>query len=322
MLLLAQVPLGLPLASAAPSAIDLESARELWREGKKLREAGKLPEALEKFRAAWALAPTPITGLDLAKTLALVGKLVEARETALTASKLPVPPNESATAQKAREEADALALSLKDRIPSLVPKVSGVDPATVKVLVDEAEVPTAALGQPRRLDPGTHVLRLVRDTTELARSSVVLAEGETREVVLTPTLAGAEPPPKVMPPPNPTPPTPIAPTPSNGIPAFGIVGLSVGVVGVAVGGVAGIVALTRLGKAKDVCAADKSCPPSASYDLDTSRRAGNISTVGFIVGGVGLAVFGVSLFVRGAKPTTVGVSVGPTTAGLRLEGAF
>ncbi|MBK7398883.1 MAG: hypothetical protein IPJ34_21965 [Myxococcales bacterium] len=238
-LLLAQVPLGLPLASAAPSAIDLESARELWREGKKLREAGKLPEALEKFRAAWALAPTPITGLDLAKTLALVGKLVEARETALTASKLPVPPNESATAQKAREEADALALSLKDRIPSLVPKVSGVDPATVKVLVDEAEVPTAALGQPRRLDPGTHVLRLVRDTTELARSSVVLAEGETREVVLTPTLAGAEPPPKVMPPPNPTPPTPIAPAPSNGIPAFGIVGLSVGVVGVAVGGVAG-----------------------------------------------------------------------------------
>lgn len=322
MLLLAQVPLGLPLASAAPSAIDLESARELWRDGKKLREAGKLPEALEKFRAAWALAPTPITGLDLAKTLALVGKLVQAREIALTASKLPVPPNESATAQKAREEADALALSLKDRIPSLVPKVSGIDPATVKVLVDEAEVPTAALGQPRRLDPGTHVVRLVRDTSELATSSVVLAEGETREVVLTPTLAGAEPPPKALAPPNPAPPAPIAPAPSNGIPAFGIVGLSVGVVGVAVGGVAGIVALTRLGKAKDVCATDKSCPPSASYDLDTSRRAGNISTVGFIVGGVGLAVFGVSLFVRGAKPTTVGFSVGPTTAGLRLEGAF
>lgn len=319
MLLLAQAPIGLPLAWAAPSAIDIDSARELWREGKKLREAGKLPEALEKFRAAWALAPTPITGLDLAKTLALVGKLVEARETALTASKLPVPPTESTTAQKAREEADALALSLRDRIPSLVPKVTGVDPATVKVLVDDAEVPTAALGQPRRLDPGTHVVRMVRDATELAKSSVVLAEGETREVVLTPTLAAAEPPPKVVPPPTPA---PIAPAPSNGIPAFGIVGLSVGVVGVAVGGVAGIVALTRLGKAKDVCAADKSCPPSASYDLDTSRRAGNISTVGFIVGGVGLAVFGVSLFVRGARPTTVGLSVGPTMAGLRLEGAF
>ena len=63
--------------AAAPTPIDLESARELWREGKKLREAGKLIEAIEKFRAAWALAPTPITGLDLAKTLAMVGKLVE-----------------------------------------------------------------------------------------------------------------------------------------------------------------------------------------------------------------------------------------------------
>jgi len=318
-LLLAQVPVSLPRAAAAPSAIDLESARELWREGKKLREAGKLPEALEKFRAAWALAPTPITGLDLAKTLVLVGKLVEAREVALTAGKLPIPPNESANAQKAREEADALALGLKDRIPSLVPKVSGVDATTVKVLVDDAEVPTAALGQPRRLDPGTHVVRLVRDTTELAKSSIVLAEGETREVVLSPPIAE---PPKVLPPPGPPPPAPVAPASSPGIPAFGVVGLSVGAVGIAVGGVAGIIALTRLGKAKDVCAADKTCPESATSDLDTSRRAGTLSTIGFVVGGVGLAVFGVSLFVRGSKPTTVGFSVGPTTAGLQVGGAF
>lgn len=308
-------------ARAAPSSVDLESARELWREGKKLRDAGKLPEALEKFRAAWALAPTPITGLDLAKTLAALGRLVEARDVALQVAKLPVAPAESANAQSAREEADALAASLKARIPSLVPKLADADPSTLKVLVDDAEIPSAALGQPRRVDPGTHVVRVLKDDKEIARAEVKLAEGETREVVLTvpkPT-EGTKPPPPT-PPPAPAPANP-PPEPSR-VPTWGFVGLGVGVAGVVVGGVAGIVALSRLGKAKDQCATDKSCPPEAESDLSTSRRAGNVSTAAFVVGGVGLALFGVSLVVRERPVARVGFVVAPGVAGVSLGGAF
>lgn len=310
-------------AVAAPSSVDLESARELWREGKKLRDAGKLVEALEKFRAAWALAPTPVTGVDFAKTLAALGRLVEARDVALQVAKLPVAPAESANAQAAREEADALATSLKARIPSLVPKLADADPAGVKVLVDEAEIPSAALGQPRRVDPGTHVVRVLKDDKELARVEVKLAEGETREVVLTVPKGTTETskPPAVPTPAPPPPAGPAVPEPAR-IPTWGFVGLGVGVAGVVVGGVAGVVAWSRLGKAKDQCASDKSCPPEASSDLDTSRRAGNVSTLAFVVGGVGLAAFGVSLLVRERPVARVGLVVVPGVAGVSLGGAF
>ena len=66
------------LAHAEPTAEDLASARELFKEGRALREKGDLPKALEKLRAAHALGQTPITGLELARTYVLVGRLVEA----------------------------------------------------------------------------------------------------------------------------------------------------------------------------------------------------------------------------------------------------
>ena len=66
-------------ALAEPTAAEFQTARELFKQGTRLRAAGDLPGAIEKFRAADELVRTAITGLELAKTEAQAGQLVEAR---------------------------------------------------------------------------------------------------------------------------------------------------------------------------------------------------------------------------------------------------
>src|SRR4051794_11445204 len=73
-----------PPAGSAPSAADLESARELFKEGRELRQNGDLPRAIERFKAAHAYGQTPVTALELGRTQMQVGDLIEAREVLLS----------------------------------------------------------------------------------------------------------------------------------------------------------------------------------------------------------------------------------------------
>src|SRR3954467_5794820 len=92
-------------ARAEPTAADSETALQLFKDGKALRESGDLAGALGKLRAAYALVQTPITALELGRTQMALGQLVEARDVLLTASRIPVRANESAKAGEARIEA-------------------------------------------------------------------------------------------------------------------------------------------------------------------------------------------------------------------------
>src|SRR5258708_1177786 len=105
------------------SAQELETARTLYKEGKELRAKGDLPGALEKFQAAHALGNTPVTGIELARTYALVGQIVEARETCLYIARMPVAPDETEKSAEARADAAKLAEELRPRIPTLLVRV-------------------------------------------------------------------------------------------------------------------------------------------------------------------------------------------------------
>src|SRR5438874_1930474 len=74
--------------AAQPSAADLESARELYKEAKALRDKGDLRGALEKFKQAHAYGQTPVTGLELGRTHMQLGELVEAREVFLSVARM------------------------------------------------------------------------------------------------------------------------------------------------------------------------------------------------------------------------------------------
>lgn len=306
---LAVAPMSVPIARAEPTAADLESARDLFKKGKELRDKGDLKGALEKFKAANALAGTPITGVELGKTHLALKELVEARDAFLAVGRIPPKPTESEHARAARLEAAKLATDLKPRIPSIVVTIKGAPLASVKLTIDDVAIPTAAIGEPRRVNPGKHVV-VANAGGEDARAEVEVAEAEEKPVTLevkapaTPTAAPvAEKP--VAPAPAPTP-APVAPGPveSGGLGTTTWLGLGLLGAGVVAGSVTGAIALSKAQKAKDRCV-DGACPPEVHDDVNTGTTMGNISTVSFALAGVGGVIAIIGLATR-PKPTQTG----------------
>lgn len=275
------------VARAEPTAADVESARALYVEGLELRDKGELAESLARFRAAHALAATPITALELGRAESLVGNLVEAREVLLSVERLAPSPSESEKAKHARGEAKALAEQLRARIPAVRLAFDPPQPTPPHVTIDAVEIPPEALGVPRRMNPGKHVV-VAESGAARATVDVRLAEAETRTVTVVLRPAGA-PPPREHVDPSPAPP-PVASRDDGGGPgALFWAGAGVAGVGVVVGTITGIVALSKSSALADECTGVH-CPRSAQGDLDTSRTMGTVSTVSFVVAGVGAAV--------------------------------
>jgi hypothetical protein len=304
-----------------PSAADLESARELYREGKDLRQKGDLRGALERFKAAHGYGQTPVTGLELGKAYLQVGDLVEAREVLLSIARLKVASDETEKSAAARTEAADLAEQIRPKIPTLVVKVSGVKPdATPQVLVDGASTPVVSLSSTRKTNPGEHTV-VVRSDDREEKRTLTLAEGETKDL----DIAISDASPKVSEGAAPTGPEKPAETGgSRSIHVVTWIGLGVGVAGVAVGAVTGVMALGKANDVKDACSGVH-CPPSARSDVDHGRTFANISTIGFAVGALGIATAAVGYFVlsppsKSARAAAVRLVIRPSWAG--IDGSF
>jgi hypothetical protein len=306
--------------SPEPSAADLESARELYREGKELRQKGDLHGALERFKAAHGYGQTPVTGLELGKTHLQLGELVEAREVLLSIGRIKVAADETEKSATARTEAAELAEQIRRRIPTLIVKVSGVKPdVAAQVVVDGANTPVVSFSSMRKVNPGEHTIVVQAGGREEKRS-VTLAEAETKEISVGITDAS----PKVIAPDASTVlDKPREPTEKRPIHVVTWIGLGVGVAGLALGAVTGVMALGKAGDVTDACRGT-SCPPSARSDVEDGRTAANISTIAFAVGAAGIATAAVGFFVlspsRSARAAGVRLAINPAWAG--IHGSF
>ena len=295
-----------------PTAADAETALQLSKEGKARRDQGALQGALEKLRAAYALVETPITALELGRTYAMTGKIVEAREVLLTVPRLPVRKNESKKATEARAEAEALASELKARLASVKVKVTGPGKAAARVSVDDVAIPPEAASAPRFVNPGAHVV-VVDVEGKTARAEVTLREGEAREVTIEapePEQRDAAPPP---------PPREPEREPERRTSPLVYAGFGTAAVAAAVGTVTGILTLSKGSTLDETCRDDR-CPPSAQSDLDSATTTGTIATVAFVVAGAGLAVGAAGLLLFKPEPTSTAsarVLVWPGGAGVR-----
>lgn len=292
---LAFAPVAVPFAHAEPTAADMESARGLFKKGKQLRENGDLAGALEKFKAAYALAGTPILGLELGKTHLERKELVEARDAFLSVGRIPVKANETEHTRAARTEAAKLADDLKPKVPSLTVKLSGAPVDTVKLTIDGITIPPAAIGEARKVNPGKHVVVANAGATD-ARAEVVLAESEERTISLEVTAPKSTPPVAEPVKPTPAPASALAPAPApeSHLRATTWIGLGLIGVGVIAGGVTGGIAWSKASSARKVCV-DGACPPSVHDDIDAGKTMGTISTISFAVAGAGAILTVVSL---------------------------
>jgi hypothetical protein len=302
-------------ARAQTSAADRETARHLMDEGYAALDKGDRKAALDRFVAADSLVHAPTTGVAVAKAQRALGMLLEARETALEVTRVAPTPSDPHAFVVARAEAQSMSDALADRIPALRIVVRGADDATVSV--DGVSVPRASLVAPRRLDPGPHHVE-ARAGALRGSADVTLAEGESRDVVLDlaqPATPAANPPSE--------PPDERPQTTAGGPKAWRTaawVGLGVGAAGIVTGTVTGLLAVSAKSSALNGGCAGNRCPPSTYGNLDDAQRFGDVSTVAFIVGGVG-AAFGVTAWILSrphgsAQPPSAAISVGPRWVGL------
>lgn len=303
-------------AFAQRSAADIESARQLYNQGLELRDKGDLKGAIEKFKAAHALGGTPITGIELCKAHAGLHQPVEAREVCLSVARIPPLAGETQRSADARSEAARVAEEVKPRIAQVRIKLTGVPQGREPtVTVDGTSVPPAALGEPRSVNPGQHTIVAKIGTGPEAKSSVDLREGETKEIVLPVQAPAEEPPPPVgyvpaggYPPGNYPPPR----RESSGPNAAVITGFTIGGIGLIMGTVGGVIALNGKSDLEGKCLIGRTsagvegpiCGTEDHDDLDAAKRAGTVSTVGFVVAGIGVVIGVIGLATSGSSNRT------------------
>lgn len=288
-------------AQPGPSAGDLESARELFKEGREARQSGDLRRALDRFKAAHAYGQTPVTGLELGRTHVQLGELVEGREVLLSVARIKVQSDETEKSGAARTEAADLAEEVKKRIPTVSVNLSGIAAdASVQLTIDGAVVPVVGLTGIRKTNPGKHVIVARAGSREETRT-IDLAEGKSQDVAIS--LAGRE--------------APVSPAnvqselkPSGrSIGTVTWVGLGVGGAGIVVGTIGGIIALGKKSAVDKACSGIH-CPVGTKDDVSAGRTAAAISTVGFAIGAAGVITAAVGYFVLSRPSTPAGAQLG------------
>ncbi|MBW2523207.1 MAG: hypothetical protein JRI23_03490 [Deltaproteobacteria bacterium] len=294
-----------------PSAAEKETARQLVKSGRKKMNAGDLQAALADLEAAHAIMGVPTTGLALGVAQERAGKLVEARDTMLAVWRMPKERREPRAYRRARSEAEKRAQELATRIPALRIEVTGSAAADAEVSVGGQALLPAAVGRPFKVNPGEHEI-VARSGDQEDRVVVTVAEGETRDVRLA-VDAGVS---------TEADTTTGAPGSDPGIHPLTWVGLGVGAAGVIVGTITGALALDKHAEIAPRCPAG-SCPPDTHDDLDAGLTLGTVSTVSFIVGGLGAAVATVGLLLPvGGDEATDAAWLRVSPAALAVGGSF
>jgi hypothetical protein len=311
--------LGTTRAAAEPTAAEKETARSLMAEGRELRDHADLKAALKRFETADEIMHVPTTGLEVARTQAALGLLVEARETVRRIARLPEAPSDPVPFREARAQADKLDEELQRRIGAIrfeVRRAPG-DPDPM-ITVDGVPILAAVVDVPFRLNPGRHVV-FARAGTKEVTQAVDAREAEILPVVLD--LGKVEP---VVSEPSPS---AAAPTASRGWPTVTYIGFGVAAAGATVGAVTGFLAMTSKKAAERGCV-DGRCPPSTWPDLDRMDTYTRVSTASFIAGGLGAACGITTLLVlrrndaTASAPSRRALRVAPMAGGLSFAGDF
>jgi hypothetical protein len=287
-------------------ANDPAAAREHLKTGYELSKQDKCAEALPHLVESLRLDPKAITLINLANCEEKTGKLADA--TGHWADARARAREEGAKAIE--EEAEKRATALEPRLPKLTIAIAKDAPPDTTVTRDGVALGAVSLGQPQPVNPGAHVIVVAAPGRLESKLDVTIAEAESKRVEVAPggprpleSKGGGD-----------------APRAGGASPLVWI-GFGTAGVGVAVGAITGLMALGKASSAKSACP-DLGCPSqSALDDVDSGRTLGTISTIAFVVGGVG-AIVGVYGLVapRNKSDASVSVTLGPR--GGALVGSF
>jgi hypothetical protein len=305
--------------AAGPSDSARGAARRLGGEGLEAYDKGDFEVALDKLNRAYEVVKIPSVGLWSARAMVKRGLLVQASERYLEISRVAIDKADK-TQVNAQNDAVRERNDLLPRVPQLTIAAPGMDPETSEVTLDGERIAPALLGVASPVNPGEHRV-LLKVNGEESWEIVTLRESESRKINLhLPSDTSAAPAPlpdasgtsaqsptaKVIPTSLPPPsPEPRGRTQRS----IGWVTLAVGGAGIATGTVAGLLALSRKSNmVGEGCTSEGHCYTDQEPDLNRYNLMRSVSTVGFIVGGVGLAA-GATLLFTAPRETKTGSSV-------------
>ncbi len=313
------------------------AAEALFREGLRLMQEQRFPEACPKLAESQRLDPAVGTLLYLGECYEKNGQVASAWATFQTAA--------AAARKEGQDDRRRIALERASQLEPQVPKlVVDVDPAArvvgLVVTRDANELAEAAWRVPIPVDPGSHVVSVSAPGKRSWTRTVTLEAGQGVVTVQVPALADEvtappAPPPRATPAPagkevgadTPPPPARAERGPARRAPAYvtGAVGLVV--LGGGVG--FGIASNAKERDSEEFCNPQdpSECDRTGMNLLDEARTYATAANVGYAVGGAAL-VTGVVLFVTAprSRPAPAGWRVvpiaTPEAAGVVLRRGF
>jgi len=188
---------GALLLSAAPAAAqstaDKAGARAAADAGGDAFDAHRYAEAADLFERAERLVHAPPHLLWAARSHAMLGHLVEARELYLTLSREKLPSSAPRAFKDAQQNGEKELSDIEGRLPTVSVVVQGNSGGnTVRVVRNGETMPPELIGIPAPINPGQYSYQAFADDMQSSVSVVKLADGSHETVVLTlRTIPGA-----------------------------------------------------------------------------------------------------------------------------------
>jgi len=307
-------PLVWPLSADAQSSTDSAAAQGLFDQAKQLMAGGKYVEACPKLEESQRLDPGSGTLLNLADCYEHAGRTATAWSKFLEAASAAQTTGKADREKTAREHAAALVARLA-KIVIAVPDAQKI--AGLEIHRDGQVVGQAQWGTPIPVDSGEHVVTASAPGRKTWQTTVKLpGDGATATATVPDLELGAD--------------ASAAPrsadravTVPHGLGTQKTVALvagGVGVAGVIVGSIFGLVSKSKHTAADNYCTGTSCRDPLGVDDANSARSAGNVATVGFVVGVVGLAG-GAALWFT-AKPESTAPQVGLGIGAVQIKGAW
>ncbi|HEY8075831.1 MAG TPA: hypothetical protein VIF62_17010 [Labilithrix sp.] len=270
--------------------------------GYDLSKDGKCDEAIPHFVESLRLDPKAITLINLANCEEKVGRLADALGHWAEARAHA----QSENAKPIADEAEKRQSAIESRVPHLTITLAKGAPEGTTVSRDGVALGAPSIGVALPVNPGAHVLVAAARGRAEGRAEITIAEGEAKAIEIAPGEPRPEPPAEQ--------PRPAA---RRGTSPLVWIGFGTAVAGVAVGSITGAIALGKASSAKDACPDHTCADPAMLDDVSAGRTFGTVSTIAFIVAGVGAAVGIYGLLARPSADAT-SIAIGPGA----LRGSF
>lgn len=178
------------VAQAQPAdAAARATARQLGEEGMKAYDKGDCAVAVEKLGRAHDLVHVPTLAFYSGKCLEKLGRLVEASERYLDATRDTVEAGAAQAQRTAQVESERARKALLPRLASVEIVLKPLAP-DASVTLDGKPLPAAMLGVKRPIDPGEHEIVVLRAGTQTPRK-ISVKEGESiRTEIDVPAVPG------------------------------------------------------------------------------------------------------------------------------------